>query len=97
MAKIGRSASTKRLTEVECWDAAVRARKMVNGWIDDALQKGIEPEALSMWFIDAACHLQCMCDRNSEARRVLIEQVDEFYCDGPLPGGVGAPFQRWTE
>ena len=83
-----RPTSRKPPTEVECWHAAVLAREMVNGWIDGALQEGIEPEALSMWFIDAACNLQCMCDHDDEARRVLIKQVGEFFRDGPLPGGA---------
>jgi len=63
-----------------------RARDMVGRLVKRAVDKdNIEPEALSMWLIEMACELQIAVDGEAEARKTLIEQIEEYFRDGPLP------------
>lgn len=61
-----------------------QAKAMVDGWLDEAEAKDIEPEALAMWLIEAACNLECSVQDKAAARQTLIQEINEFFDDGPL-------------
>jgi hypothetical protein len=72
------------MTDEEYWmDQFDRAGKMVDRWLAEAAVANIEPDGIVMWMLDAACEMESAT--NEKAREEIIEMVEEFFRDGPLP------------
>jgi hypothetical protein len=62
-----------------------RARDLVDAFVADAIDnKEVDPEALSMWLIEANIERDLDGDGKHVCRR-LVAEVKEFFRDGPLP------------
>ena len=62
-----------------------RAGDMVQDFVDAALDRGVEPDALIMWLLNEACELQRNIEGNkAAARKTVINEVRDIFAMGPF-------------